>query len=207
MADDPTELYNALFYVNERYGFRYATATVLDHGTSIIPQTEGSTRRYSVWFSKVVTSSSFGVELTWATRAGRDDFMTWLEQYIIALSDPNVTGVPMMSIYIRMPEGMDNFTRIAVPTEGMDYQYSYDDVSHAHTIKFVGTSDPIFKSLRTQAPGDPVLEKLYPGGYTKGSPVTIPALYDLPSELEIRNRLNGGPGKQWFSARRIAGDR
>jgi hypothetical protein len=197
------ELYSGLFYVGERHGYRFAPVTRLDHGMSIVPEEEGTTRKYTVWFSKVVTSSSFSATLTWASRGERDAFLEWLRGYLEEIGDPNRASRTMMRVYVAMPDGMEPFHKIAVPVSGMVYDYRAGTAAYSLNLAFVGTSDPVFSSLKTVAPGDPVLRNLYPGGYTTESSEGDLALYDLPSDLELRSQKNGAA--PWFSSRRIAG--
>lgn len=195
--------FNALFYVGGSIGFRYAIATSLDHGISIVETAAAKTRRHSVWFARTVTSGSFDVSLAWKTERERDGFLKWIEDYVTSVSDPNSSSTPMMSVFILRPGNLPQFSRAGIPSSGMAYDYVAGTSAHRLSLTFMGTGNRTFESLKTRAPGDPVLEALYPGGYETGNDVPTPSLYNLPSEVEIQRELRA-PQNAWFARNSIA---
>lgn len=119
------------------FGDRLVWCLRIDHGVSIIPTSEGESRRARSFHTRHRSSGSFSAQFAFRSWDEYDAFMQWLEGYLRWMADPEADPSPCRII---VPGR--NFDKVAIPQK-ITRGDKVGTVVYRITIRFQGARDPV----------------------------------------------------------------
>ena len=119
------------------YGERYINVTRIMHGVKFTGTEDGG-RNGRVWYPQRQTSGSFGLAVIFSDHRAYEKFVAWVVEYIQHVSNPDGVAVAM-----RAQVPARKFDKLGVPSDGLTFARSYDEVTHELSLSFVGVADPV----------------------------------------------------------------